>query len=80
MKKIELKKGTLLVLENNQSVPINTDLDNFQILGHPSEINGDNLVNVIDDSLLGAYKTVPSLLFCVYGINETDVLLFKPNL
>ena len=46
MKTIELSTGTLLV--SSGSVPIDTDLDGFQLLGHPSEITGEVWGKVVE--------------------------------
>ena len=80
MKTIELSTGTLLV--SSGSVPIDTDLDGFQLLGHPSEITGEVCGKVVEEvTLFGFIKIDPTAsglsLCAAHNIQESDVLLFK---
>lgn len=78
MKTIDLTTGTLLV-ESGEGMITALVMVGYEYLGHPSEITGEVLSNIIDNLLLSMYKTVPSLLLTEYNIKETDVLLFKPK-
>ena len=81
MKTIELSTGTLLV--SSGSVPINTDLDGFQLLGHPSEITGEvwgKVVEVLCPDCFGDgvetchnpdHGFLSSVLGAVHGANES---------